>query len=370
MRILLLMTMLIAAAAARADTLVLRGGGRIDGVIVSETSNAVTITMGPGRATFKRAQIVAIERENAAANQELTSAWRDKYFADPRNLPTELHDLARRYRAAADRQSAAEQALKRRTDTLKEIQRVDGEREKLHTEISNLSIQVAKVDPARDPDTHNALARQNNERVGRMGELDNRRQQLAKSADSDAATYIGFLGEAAGALDANERAKRLKLTNDSARVFFEKTAPTLIAWKALLGEIDVETGGAGGGHVVVAAVVNNARSVRLLVDTGASIVTLSEKAAARCGVHWNRSEKVEVRLANGSTAEVYPTVLQELSVQGVTLAGVEAAVVPDAPDAKESDHDGLLGMSFLSAFTMQMDPAGGRLILRRKRPAP
>lgn len=368
MRVLLTMAVLALAVAARADTLVLRGGGRIGGVIVGETSNDVTITMGPGRATFKRAQIVAIERENDAANRELTAAWQQTYFADPRNLPPALHDVARRYRTATDLQPAAEQALKRRTDTLKEIQRLGAEREKLHAEINDLSSRVARLDPKRDAETYNTLARQNNERVGRIGELDRRRLQLATAADADAAAYVGFLGEAAATLDAGERAKRLQLTNEAARVFFEKTAPTLAAWKALLGEIDLDTGASRGGHMTVAAVVNHARSVRLLVDTGASIVTLSEKAAARCGVHWNRSEKIEVRLANGTTAEVYPAVLQSLTVQGVTLAGVEAAVVPETADARESDHDGLLGMSFLSAFTMQMDPAGGRLILRRKKP--
>ena len=128
---------------------------------------------------------------------------------------------------------------------------------------------------------------------------------------------------------------------------------------------------AENGHVVVSALVNGARNVRLLVDTGASMVTLSEKAAARCGVHWNRADRITVRLANGTTAEVYPTVLQELTVQGVSLAGVEAAVVPNGPEeAADTSHDGLLGMSFLSAFTMQMDPAAGRLILRRKSAAP
>lgn len=94
------------------------------------------------------------------------------------------------------------------------------------------------------------------------------------------------------------------------------------------------------GHVMVDAVINGA-AVRLLLDTGASLVTLTPEDARAAGV--TSAELVfnrRVRTANG-VARMAPITLREIRIGQLELDDVPAAVM-------ENLNVSLLGMSFLS----------------------
>jgi aspartyl protease family protein len=97
-----------------------------------------------------------------------------------------------------------------------------------------------------------------------------------------------------------------------------------------------------GGHFVVTAKVES-RDVKMLVDTGASILMLRSNDAAAAGFDVNRLEYSEaVQTANGTTYAAR-VVLRDVSVGVIRLHDVEALVArPGALPAS------LLGMSFLS----------------------
>jgi aspartyl protease family protein len=94
------------------------------------------------------------------------------------------------------------------------------------------------------------------------------------------------------------------------------------------------------GHVILEAAVNGT-PVRLLVDTGASLVTLTPSDARAVGIA--RGELVfnhRVSTANGS-ARMAPITLREIRIGQLSLYDVPAAVL-------ENLNISLLGMSFLS----------------------
>jgi len=94
------------------------------------------------------------------------------------------------------------------------------------------------------------------------------------------------------------------------------------------------------GHVILEAAVNGA-PVRMLVDTGASLVTLTPQDARAAGIA--PSELVynaRVNTANG-TARIAPVTLREIRIDQLTLYDVPAAVL-------ENLNLSLLGMSFLT----------------------
>ena len=94
------------------------------------------------------------------------------------------------------------------------------------------------------------------------------------------------------------------------------------------------------GHVVIDAAVNGA-SVRLLVDTGASLVTLTPADARTAGIA--SGELVfnnRVSTANGF-ARMAPVTLREIRIGQLSIYDVPAAVL-------ENLNISLLGMSFLS----------------------
>jgi aspartyl protease family protein len=94
------------------------------------------------------------------------------------------------------------------------------------------------------------------------------------------------------------------------------------------------------GHVILDAAVNGA-PVRMLVDTGASLVTLTPQDARAAGIA--PSELVynaRVNTANG-TARMAPVTLREIRIDQLSIYDVPAAVL-------ENLNVSLLGMSFLA----------------------
>ena len=94
------------------------------------------------------------------------------------------------------------------------------------------------------------------------------------------------------------------------------------------------------GHVILEAAVNGA-PMRLLVDTGASLVTLTPEDAHSAGIA--PGELVfnhRVSTANGS-ARMAPVTLREIRIGQLSIYDVPAAVL-------ENLNISLLGMSFLS----------------------
>jgi aspartyl protease family protein len=112
------------------------------------------------------------------------------------------------------------------------------------------------------------------------------------------------------------------------------------------------------GHFLVEPIINGTR-LRMLVDTGASLVVLPREDARRLGINPAPSEfRAAVSTANGSVL-VAPILLKEITVGGVSVRDVRAAVFPD-----NKLQVGLLGMSFLSKLSY-FEVAGGRLVLKQ-----
>lgn len=94
------------------------------------------------------------------------------------------------------------------------------------------------------------------------------------------------------------------------------------------------------GHFWTTATVNG-RSVRVLVDTGASAVALTLADARRLGVDVDRLRFDRSILTASGRAAAAPVTLAQVSVAGATVPQVRALVVRAGLDAS------LLGMSYL-----------------------
>ena len=110
------------------------------------------------------------------------------------------------------------------------------------------------------------------------------------------------------------------------------------------------------GHHFSAGSINGA-SVRFLVDTGASMVSLGMADARRAGIDYQRGRPGISETASGRV-RVWQVRLDTVRLGDITLHGVDGVV-------HENDFPFvLLGMSFLSRMEMQHE--GNRLILRKR----
>lgn len=120
---------------------------------------------------------------------------------------------------------------------------------------------------------------------------------------------------------------------------------------------EVELRRARDGHFYVTLDVNGT-PVRFVVDTGASLVVLSQEDAARAGM--NSADLHFTRRASTANGEVQiaPVTLEEVVLGGYIDSGVRAAVNGGVLDTS------LLGMSYLRRF-QKIEIEGDKLTLVR-----
>jgi aspartyl protease family protein len=111
------------------------------------------------------------------------------------------------------------------------------------------------------------------------------------------------------------------------------------------------------GHFVSLGAINGA-SMRFLVDTGATMVSMDVEAARRAGVNYLQGERGFSTTANGVTP-VYKVKLDTVQLGDITLNNVDGIV-----HTSSSLPVVLLGMSFLGRLQMRQE--GDLMTLTRK----
>jgi aspartyl protease family protein len=112
------------------------------------------------------------------------------------------------------------------------------------------------------------------------------------------------------------------------------------------------------GHFQVDGAINGGH-IRFLVDTGATVVSLSAADARRLGIDYRAGRRAVAVLADGRRIPSFNVRLESVTVGGLTLLNVEGSV-----------HEGgstgyaLLGMSFLGRTEMRRE--GPNLTLTKR----
>ncbi len=99
-----------------------------------------------------------------------------------------------------------------------------------------------------------------------------------------------------------------------------------------------------GGHYRAEALING-MNASVLVDTGATEVSISQRLADRLGIESHAAVRVET--ANGD-AVAYTTRLSSVRLGGIEVRDVAAMISP------KLDGDVLLGMSFLNRMDVRL----------------
>jgi aspartyl protease family protein len=112
------------------------------------------------------------------------------------------------------------------------------------------------------------------------------------------------------------------------------------------------------GHFQIEGRIDGQR-IGFMVDTGASVVALNEKSAARFGLRPSRGDyNATVTTANGAI-KAARTRLAMVEIGGIVVRDVDAMVLPD-----EALSENLLGLSFLSRLK-RFEYANGKMVLEQ-----
>jgi aspartyl protease family protein len=102
-----------------------------------------------------------------------------------------------------------------------------------------------------------------------------------------------------------------------------------------------------GGHFFSSGTING-KTVRFMVDTGATNISMSQEDADRIGLDYKNGQRGMTRTANG-IIPVYRATLTSVRVGDVQVYNVDATIVPGQMSFV------LLGNSFLTRFQMRRE---------------
>jgi aspartyl protease family protein len=112
------------------------------------------------------------------------------------------------------------------------------------------------------------------------------------------------------------------------------------------------------GHFQVGGRIDG-RRVDFMVDTGASVIALTEREANRLGIRPSRDDfTAQVKTANG-TVKAAPVMLNNVDIDGLVVRNVQALVVPG-----NALSENLLGLSYLTKLK-RFEYANGKLVLEQ-----
>jgi clan AA aspartic protease (TIGR02281 family) len=118
-----------------------------------------------------------------------------------------------------------------------------------------------------------------------------------------------------------------------------------------------------GQVVIIQATLNNKRSAKFVVDTGASYTLISNALARDLAIDVGTNPKtLPFQTANG-LIQAPVTSLESIAVGGMEIRNLPTAVHDAVPDPEVA---GLLGLNFLSNFRMDIDTQKGVLHLEKK----
>jgi len=131
---------------------------------------------------------------------------------------------------------------------------------------------------------------------------------------------------------------------------------TVVSQKSGDGAQETTLAADARGHFVARGAING-QSIRFLVDTGATLISLGAADATRLGIDWRQGQPALAQTANGQ-ARIWRVRLDTVRVGEITVHGVDGVVhESDLPIA-------LLGMSFLSRMDIRND--GATMVLKKK----
>lgn len=340
---------------ARADTVYLENGNKLEGTITAQNKGEITLDIGYGTVTVKRSDILRIKRAKLQSGtierREFESGHRVPEGAEKLN---ELYQEASRQREGVlDMKSRLQSFEDASNEAIDELPRL---RENYETASDRL-----KALSTNSPGYNAAVEELNgirNQMVIDQNRIDDATAQR-REGQKNIQRYSDAFHALDDALNLKENLALARASRGWQAQYFAWLRRELHAMSGEFSQEAVETV-TKGGHVIVQAMLNGRVPARLLVDTGASISVLYPSVADELGLSKVPDiGKANIVLGDGHTVQARVVRLDTIAVGRSWVMGSNVALVPTpAPGI-----DGLLGMSFLQNFIVRVDSANGRLIL-------
>lgn len=347
---------------ARADSIQLKNGNTIDGIIMEESDTSIKLDLGVGSMSIRKSRIESISRADANSNLAIKSQWKKEHVLHKRHVPLGLESIAESFKNLEGLRASAAAAANLAAINSAKCHKIEETILEMHKAYLDINRQLQWMEPGKDPAKYNATVATNNTLSTviklKQAELE-RTQEVLDGTSSAMATYLQALTEFNTTFTRASTDKQLLAVDSSYQVFFDEIARRL---KPYMGEYKSHNVSAksDSGSTLVPVMINDSVAAMLLLDTGASTVTISQALADKLKLDLSGSPSVKVTLADGQSVDARRTVLSSLSAGTAKAEGIQTVVLPSQPG---KDVDGLLGMSFLGRFKVNFNASTSKLTL-------
>lgn len=356
----LLAGLLALSGRARADVVELKNGNVMNGAVTRETSTELDLDIGYGAVTLKKSDIRRVRRADKGSRQRQDEELLRRRIENGEATPPGGQALFAAFRSAEERRDKA-------LDSRAQADARESDRAALTADIKDLAARrqdalerLAQIDANASPQDYNAAVSEAND-LGAQGAA---KQAALEQVQDDSVADDQGTRSYLRAVDAFQRAYdayAFKASSETkASAYFRVMSDEL---KRMEKDIRMDRAPVSrlGTSLVADVILNGKTHARLLVDTGASLVTLSPEILTALGPEAIHRGAITTTVADGRAVQAEAIELNTVEVGGTRARHVMAAVIT----GRLQGVDGLLGMSFLGRFSFESDPRAGALIFHR-----
>ncbi|MBI5242971.1 MAG: clan AA aspartic protease [Elusimicrobia bacterium] len=346
---------------SRADTVFLRNGNTMEGLVLRESAQELELDIGYGTVVLQKDDIRRVKRSSAREREALKKKRREQAIDSGGWTPAGAQMLSSQFRELRTRREEALDAKARKELLLAQQAALEGKVAAAKRDYAPAAQRLRSLNPRNV--SYNDAVHELNVLTSAItaGEL---KLEEDRRKIRDLQDEIGAYGAAYDDFDrllkSDARFSGRRRMGKDEKAFYERIRKSV---KKMGGDFSQESVASRrrGPHVVVEALLDGRVKALLLVDTGASLSVISQRLADKLKPSpQSLRGNVEVTVADGRKVTAQALVLESVAIGRMSAARVNAAVMPDFDD----DADGLLGMSFLERFDVQVDPKRNRLTLR------
>lgn len=357
-QLILLVLIFISSIPLAGDTVYLKNGRKIHGIILEQDTALVKMEISIGRTAYKLTEIDSIQKASRTANDLTRKTWAEQSNKKAiKGKFDEAEDLLRRLKENFFKDESINLAAfyrkKQSSDLDKEIFELNQKYLKANNQIKDLSYWD-------DPKLYNKLF---DERNRLHGEIEQKKQQYpdftnadkAEIAEKHSELFVKFEQSLAklkaSDLDKNEEQHLAKISSEYRSLTFQDE------------DNSVKIQYSKNNSVIVKVLINGRQSGRFILDTGASCVVISERFAKKLNIDISNIRPEDAFVADGSKINSYPAMLASVAVGKFKSENVEARVIKTQPG---ENIDGLLGMTYLKNYDLSLDAQANKLFFRVK----
>jgi len=350
---------------AFADLVLLKNGQNIEGIVEDESSETCTVNIGSGKVILQKIAIYKIEKYSFRDQSKLRAKWKSEHFRQPEYIPQSLKSMIESFEKLEDLRSEAIKNKKNKDLAKNEIDKYEKEITELNDDLTEASQKLSIFRPEDNMNDYNVLVKKFNSLQAKIKFRENKKDVLVKSTqilDKNIANYINELIFFSRRLEQEYVFKK----HETDELYLLENVQNAI--NKMKNDFTTHTVSFTGSssNIMVNVLINDLVRANFVLDTGASLVVISRDIANKLGIGIRREESsIFITLADGRKVNANIVTIKSLRIGRIEGKDIEAAVL----DYEEnSDLEGLLGMSFLKQFMINIDAKNGKLIIEEFTP--